>query len=110
MVTGMKIAEIFIVVLMFLVVLTLAVNANAASVKTAQKLQLGDSEVSVNVYENGGASVTFFAPHHNEQIGLNLAKDYVNRNGGRLIEIESTDERGVPMRYVKFTAGGKNYT
>ena len=109
MVTGMKIAEIFIVVLMFLVVLTLAVNANAATVKRTQKLALGESAVSVNVYENEGASVTFFAPHHNEQIGLNLAKDYVNRHGGRLIEIESTDERGNPSRYLKFTANGKNY-
>jgi len=106
----MRTAQIFIVILMFLVVLTLAVNANAATIKTTRALPLGDSRVSVNIYENPGASVTFFAPHHNEQIGLNLAKDYVNRNGGRLIEIESTDERGVPMRYVKFTAGGKNYT
>ena len=95
---------------MFFVVLTLAVNANAATVKTTQRLQLGDSQVSVNIYENAGASVTFFAPHHNEQIGLNLAKDYVSRKGGRLIEIESLDERGNPLRYVKFTAGGKNYT
>ena len=105
----MKIAQIFIVILMFLVVLTLAVNANAATVKTVQRLQLGDSQVSVNIYENAGASVTFFAPHHNEQIGLNLAKDYVGRSGGRLIEIESFDERGNPARFVKFTAGGKNY-
>jgi len=106
----MKIAQIFIVILMFLIVLTLAVNANAATVKTAQRLQLGDSQIIVNIYENAGASVTFFAPHHNEQIGLNLAKDYVNRSGGRLIEIESTDERGNPMRYVKFNYAGKNYT
>jgi hypothetical protein len=106
----MKIAQVLIVVLMFFVVLTLAVSANAATVKTTRRLQLGDSQVSVNIYENAGASVTFFAPHHNEQIGLNLAKDYVNRSGGRLIEIESVDERGNPLRYVKFTAGGKNYT
>ncbi len=110
MVTGMKIAEIFIVILMFLVVLTLAVNANAATVKTTRELPLGDSRVIVNIYENAGASVTFFAPHHNEQIGLNLARDYVSRSGGRLVEIESRDERGVPMRYLKFTANGKNYT
>ena len=106
----MKIAQIFIVILMFFIVVTLAVSADAATVKTTQKLQLGDSQVSVNVYENAGASVTFFAPHHNEQIGLNLAKDYVNRSGGRLIEIESTDERGNPMRYVKFNYAGKSYT
>ena len=95
---------------MFLVVLTLAVNADAATIKTTRALPLGDSRVSVNIYENPGASVTFFAPHHNEQIGLNLAKDYVNRSGGRLIEIESTDERGAPARFVKFTYAGRNYT
>jgi hypothetical protein len=106
----MKIAQIFIVILMFFIVVTLAVSADAATVKTTRKLQLGDSQISVNVYENTGASVTFFAPHHNEQIGLNLAKDYVNRSGGRLIEIESTDERGAPSRFVKFTYAGRNYT
>jgi hypothetical protein len=95
---------------MFFVVVTLAVSTDAATVKTVQRLALGESQVSVNVYENAGASVTFFAPHHNEQIGLNLAKDYVSRSGGRLIEIESVDERGNPQRFVKFTAGGKNYS
>lgn len=105
----MKIFQIFIVFLLFLIVLTLAVNANAATVKTTRKIALGDGEVSVNIYENEGASITFFAPHHNEQLGLNLAKDYVGRHGGRLIEIESTDARGVPQRYIKFSAGGKNY-
>ncbi len=106
----MKTAQIFIVVLMFLIVLTLAVSANAATVKTTHKLRLGASEISVNVYENTGARVTFFAPHHNEQLGTNLAKDFVARNGGRLIEIESKDERGKPQRYVKFSFNGKNYT
>jgi len=106
----MKLAQIFIVALMFSIILLIAANANAATVKTTQKLRLGDSEVSVNIYENAGANVTFFAPHHNEQIGLNLAKDYVARNGGRLIEIVSNDDRGNPSRYIKFNSGGKNYS
>jgi len=95
---------------MFCIIITLTVSANAATVKMTQKLQLGDSRISINVYENAGAGLTFFAPHHNEQIGLNLAKDFVNRNGGRLIEIESVDEKGSPMRYVKFNYGGKTYS
>lgn len=106
----MKIAQLFIIVLVFSIILLIAVNANAATVKTTQKLQLGDSQISVNVYENAGAGVTFFAPHHNEQIGLNLAKEYVSRNGGRLIEIESLNDKGNPMRYVKFNYGGKAYS
>jgi len=106
----MKTAQILLVILLFFIIVTLAVSANAATVKTTQKLQLGDGFVSVNIYENAGANITFFAPHHNEQIGLNLAKDYVNRFGGRLIEIESLNERGNPSRYIKFSSGGKNYT
>ncbi len=100
----MKTAQIFIILLL------IALGANAATVKTTQKLRLGDSRISVNVYENTSAGVTFFAPHHNEQIGLNLAKDYVSRKGGRLIEIESVDDKGNPTRYVKFNYGGRNYS
>jgi hypothetical protein len=106
----MKIAQIFILILLFSIILIIAASADAATVKTTQKLQLGDSRISVNIYENAGADVTFFAPHHNEQIGLNLAKEYVNKNGGRLIEIESLDEKSSPMRYVKFSYGGKAYS
>ncbi|MEP6902500.1 MAG: hypothetical protein ABJA66_12165 [Actinomycetota bacterium] len=88
----MKPAQILITILL------IAVAAEAAMVKSTRKLQLGDGEVSVNIYENAGTNITFFAPHHNEQIGLILAKEYVNKNGGRLIEIESLDEKGNPLR------------
>lgn len=95
---------------MFLIVATLVVNASAATVKTSRQIRLGDSQITVNIYENAGAEVTFFAPHHNEQTGLNLAKEYVARHGGRLVEIVSTDERGNPARYLKFNYAGRNYT
>jgi hypothetical protein len=100
----MKLAQIFIIILL------IAAATEAATVKSTRKLQLGDSEVSVNIYENSGANITFFAPHHNEQIGLNLAKDFVNKNGGRLVEVESADEKGNPMRFIKFNYGEKVYT
>ncbi|MBS1793269.1 MAG: hypothetical protein JSS81_05415 [Acidobacteria bacterium] len=91
-------------------ILVVAAAANAAVTKTVQKLALGDSEITVNVYENAGANVTFFSPHHNEQTGLNLAKDFVARSGGRLVEIESFDDKGNPVRNLKFNYGGKSYT
>lgn len=100
----MKLAQIFIIILL------IAAATEAATVKSTRKIQLGDSEISVNIYENTGANITFFAPHHNEQIGLNLAKEYVAQHGGRLIEIESVDDKGNPMRYVKFNYGGKGYS
>jgi hypothetical protein len=100
----MKLAQIFIIILL------IAAATEAATVKSTRKLQLGESEVSINIYENAGANITFFAPHHNERIGLNLAKDFVNKNGGRLVEVESADEKGNPMRYLKFNFSGKVYT
>ena len=100
----MKSARIFIIILLFVF------GANAATVKTTRQLMLGESRVNINVYENAGTNITFFAPHHNEQIGLTLAKDFVGKKGGRLVEIESFDENGNPLRYVKFTFGGKNYS
>lgn len=90
--------------------LTSVLAANAAAQKTVVNLPLGESIVKVNVYENQGASVTFFAPHHNEQIARTLAREYVERNGGRLVEIESFDEKGNAMRFLKFQLKGKTYT
>ncbi len=82
----------------------------AAAVRTTRKIFLGDTQVKINVYENAGSALTFIAPHHNEQTGLRLAKEYVEKYGGRLIEIESFDSKGAPSRYLSFTANGKSYT
>ena len=71
---------------------------------------LGETEIRVNVYENAVARITFFAPHHNEQTAVKLAREIVDAKGGRLVEIESFDERGRPSRYLKFRFGGKIYT
>lgn len=81
-----------------------------ATVKTEQKVMLGETEVRINLYENEGSNLTFIAPHYNEQTGSRLAKAYVEKYGGRLVEIESLDAKGSPARYVSFTANGKTYT
>jgi len=78
--------------------------------KTTQALMLGETEIRINIYENAGANVTFFAPHHNEQTGIRLAKEIIDAKGGRLVEIESFDEKGKPARFLKFQYGGKIYT
>lgn len=70
---------------------------------------LGDTEIKINIYSNEGSNITFIAPHYNEQIGLRIAKEYVERKGGRLIEIEAVDAKGNPVRHVNFTANGKSY-
>jgi hypothetical protein len=84
--------------------------ANAAATKTTVNLPLGESVIKVNVYENAGANITFFAPHHNEQTARLLAREYVERSGGRLVEIESFDEKGNAARYLKFAFKGKIYS
>lgn len=90
--------------------LAVAVATMAATKKTTQGFTLGETEVKINVYENEGSNVTFFSPHHNEQIARLLAREFVDKNGGRLVEIESFDDKGKPSRYVKFTANGKTFS
>ncbi len=96
--------------ILVLLMLTFTAAVSAATVRTTQKVLLGETEIKINVYENEGGNLTFVAPHHNEQTGLKLAKDYVEKYGGRLIEIESFDAKGSPARYLTFTASGKTYT
>ncbi|MDQ3798189.1 MAG: hypothetical protein M3384_01955 [Acidobacteriota bacterium] len=84
-------------------------QTGAASRQT-KILYLGETAVKVNVYEKPGDSVTFVAPHYNEQIARRAAAEAVERRGGRLVEIESTDARGNPARNLNFRLGGKTYT
>lgn len=90
--------------------LALAFTATAATKKTTQKFLLGETEVRINVYEKEGSKVTFVAPHYNEQIAHRLAQEYIEKNGGRLVQIESFDEKGKPSRHLKFTLNGKSYS
>ncbi len=75
----------------------------------SHRLMLGDTSVNVNLYEKPGSKITFFAPHHNEQAALKLAKEYVEKYGGRLIEVQSFNDKGVPNRFVNFSFNSKNY-
>jgi len=70
---------------------------------------LGETAVTVNVYEKDGARVTFFAPHHNERNASDAAREAVARGGGRLVEIVSLHERGGPARNLRFRLRGRDY-
>lgn len=91
-------------------ILTAVYSVSATMTKTTRAIPLGDSAIAVTLYENPGAAITFFAPHHNEQTGLTLAREYVERRGGRLVEIVSLDDRGKPLRNIRFSSGGKQYS
>lgn len=86
------------------------VAAQTALSKRTQILYLGETAVKINVYERPGGGVTFVAPHYNEQIARRTAVEAVEKRGGRLIEIESTDGRGNPARNLSFRLDGKIYT
>lgn len=94
----------------FIVIISAAIFAEAAIVKSTRKLLLGETEIKINIYENPVRQITFFAPHYNEQTGVRAAREAVEMHGGRFVEIESTDEKGRPSRYLKFQFGGKNYS
>ena len=87
--------------------LTARAQEPAKSVKT---LRLGETGVRVNVYERAGASVTMFAPHHNEQGAVRAGREWVAARGGRFVEVESFDDAGAPARRLRFRVGGKPYS
>jgi hypothetical protein len=96
--------------ILFLLLSFTAISAAAATRKSTHALMLGETEIRINVYENAGAGITFFAPHHNEQQGIRLAKEIIEAKGGRVVEIESFDEKGKPARMLRFQYAGKAYT
>jgi hypothetical protein len=77
--------------------------------KTTLDFPLGESVIKVNVYEKQGAQITFFAPHHNEQIAIKSAKEAITQKGGRLVELESFGQNGKPERLLAFMFKGKSY-
>ena len=96
--------------LILFLLLSFTVTVEAATRKSTHAVMLGETAIRINVYENAGANVTFFAPHHNEQLGIRLAKEIVEAKGGRVVEIESFDEKGKPARMLKFQYAGKTYS
>ena len=84
--------------------------SNGAVSKTTESLNLGETVVSVNIYENAGARITLFAPHFNEKIARRSALEFVAENGGRFIEIESVNEKGGASRNLNFKLSGRNYS
>jgi hypothetical protein len=85
-------------------------EAAAMATKQTKILYLGETAVKINIYEKpGGDSVTFVAPHYNEEIARRAAVEALEKRGGRLVEIESRDERGYPSRHLTLRLGGKIY-
>ncbi|GEM_PF-1576496 len=69
-----------------------------------EKLKIFDTEIEVNIYrvkKKRKNPVTFLAIHHNEQTGLNLAKEAVKERGGLLVELVSK-RNNRPQRNVLF--------
>jgi hypothetical protein len=86
------------------------VHAQDTLIKTRRNLLLGDTPIAINVYEKKGSLVTFVIPHHNEQVAIKTTKEAIERNGGRLVEIESLDESGAPIRRLRFNLKGAAYS
>jgi hypothetical protein len=93
------------VVFLFAVISAIAQNG-----KRIQTLRLGETKIKVNIYQKRGSSVTFVALHHNEQISINIAKKFVEKRGGRLIELEALNEDGKPTRRLKFEFNNNSYS
>lgn len=91
--------------------LTSAAAAHAqVPTKSVKTFKLGETDIKVNVYERAGASVTLFAPHHNEQGAVKAGREAVAAHGGRFVEVESFDDAGAPARRLRFRVGDRNYS
>src|SRR3954447_26273859 len=99
----------FASILLTLLCLT-EVHAQDTLTKTRRTLLLGDTPITINVYEKKGSQLTFVIPHHNEQVAIKTTKEAVERNGGRLVEIESLDDSGAPIRRLRFNLKGVAYS
>jgi len=86
------------------------INAQDHFVKNSLTVPLGETYVKINIYERSGSNITFFSPHHNEQIALKLARTAVLERGGRLVEVESFDENGDPIRRLNFNVDGRSHS
>ncbi|MDQ4123517.1 MAG: hypothetical protein M3209_18935 [Acidobacteriota bacterium] len=107
----MKQLLIFFVITIFSICFCQFAAAQSSIVKKETlNLPLGDSIVKINVYERKGARVTFFSPHHNEQIAVRLGREAIEKTGGRFVEIESLDENGNGQRRLNFSFKGTNYS
>lgn len=84
--------------------------AQSAVEKKTFEILLGETPVKINVYEKKGTAITFFAPHYNERTGNGIALQLIAAKGGRVVEIESTDENAKPARRLKFLLKGKSYS
>lgn len=94
----------------FCLLLCVAPAAAQGTVRRTQRtVLLGETAVTVNVYEKEGGRVTFFAPHHNERNAAEAARVAVARSGGRLIEVVSYDGTGAPARNLRFSLRGRGY-
>lgn len=78
--------------------------------KTVKTLMLGETAVNINIYETKNNEITFFAPHYNERPGAETTKKLIAEKGGRLIEIESLDANGNPLRNLRFNFQNESYS
>jgi hypothetical protein len=112
----MKLARRVAGQILYVTILLSLLNAGAARgqeasvVKSTRRLMLGETVVKVHVYEKKGDRITLFAPHHNERIAQEAAREILARHGGRFVLIESLDERGQPARRLRFASRGKIYS
>lgn len=94
-------------------VLTLAFVTTAQMTKVEKTVKLGLTDVKVRIYTNKlpnkPITKTFVVVHHNEQKGLAAAKEVIAKptEGGRLVEVVSTNDSDKTQRYLHFDFGGQ---
>lgn len=82
-----------------------AALTQAAADASKKTIRLGDSSVELALTGHSPPGYTYFHPHENEKTSAEVAGRFIQRRGGRLIEL-----KGLGTRLVTFDLNGAHYT
>ena len=71
---------------------------------TRESINILGTSIPVNIYKNATkrSTLTYISLHHNEELGLRLAKDAIKTSGGKLVEVVSVGPGNKPRRLLHF--------
>lgn len=84
--------------LIYLICFSLGFGFARSVTKTTHTLYLGKEKVWVDIYERAGSNITFVNLHDNENTSAEAGRRFVEKYGGRLIELRHGRGREVVVR------------
>ncbi len=87
-----------LVILIILFIFTSETSFTQSLSKTTHTLYLGEEKVWVDIYQQAGADITLLNLHDNENTSVEAGLAFIEKHGGRLIELRHGRGREVVVR------------